>query len=111
MAKIEHVILTCDRCDKDEDDKIGTVETVDIQFGTKQGSPHLCQSCIITVTNLLDRYKVGKLIAAPKRRSLSRKPDHARIWAQSQGIEIGNRGKVPSEVQAAYQTAGSPAGV
>ena len=111
MAKIEHVILTCDRCEKDEDDKIGTVEAVDIRFGAKLGSPHLCQSCITTVTGILERYKVGKLIAVPKRRSRSRKTNYARVWAKAQGIEVGNRGTVPSEVQKAFQAAGSPVSV
>jgi hypothetical protein len=69
VARVTKTIYSCDRCGKDEDEKTGKIKSVNMQFGSKKGVPHVCEACLTTVTSLFDRYKVSQMLKAGSRRT------------------------------------------
>ena len=102
MATITQML--CDRCGSTKD-----VETVDWEIGRETGQIDLCSTCLrealIAVSLPPKLTRPSKTSNRAKKKSqVPGKTSHAEIraWAKEQGMEVPDKGRVPTEVIQAY---------
>ena len=126
MAKTLIVKITCDQCNADDNgDDVPGEESVAFAFDGYSYSLDLCaehaEQFHNTIQQLIsvapERERLG---AVPRRRSTSAPTGAApqvrpparrdkeqlqviRDWANANGFKVSNRGRIPAEVEAAYQ--------
>ena len=114
MARSVVVKVTCDVCGAD------VVEGTETQFSlnTSSFSVDLCEADRQSLTDALNPYvKVAQRVSGrattrttPPAASIGRKPtrrdpeqvDAIRQWARAHGYTVSDRGRIPHEVEAAY---------
>lgn len=121
MARITQVVVTCDL----EDGEVSASESISFTYGGKTYTLDLCKKHLDEVKSTLEGYaNVGHSMArGPRgrrratgtgRSAHSTRPAAAgrgesqaeiREWARAQGYAVGDRGRIPGEVRAAYDAA------
>lgn len=123
MARITQVVVTCDL----EDGDVGASDSLSFTYGGKTYTLDLCRKHLEEVKGQLERYagaghsaargaRGRRRAAASGRGSRASRPAASargesqaaiREWARSQGYAVGDRGRIPGEVRAAYDAAQS----
>ena len=117
-ARITKIVVTCDL----DDGEVKAAESVSFTYGGKTYTLHLCQKHLDEVKSTLEglasagQSRVrghGRLRAVPQGRTPRAARPAAtprgltqaelRDWARSQGYSVGDRGRIPGEVRAAYE--------
>ena len=126
MARITQVVVTCDL----ETGEVSASESLSFSYGGKTYTLDLCKKHMDEVKTALEGYASaghsagrgtrGRRRAAPAgRASRAARPASAprgesqgeiREWARAQGYAVGDRGRIPGEVRAAYEAAQSKGG-
>ena len=121
MARITQVVVTCDL----EDGDVSASDSISFAYGGKTYTLDLCKKHLDEVKNTLEGFanaghtvgRVGRSrrrVAGGGRSSRSTSPAAAargesqaeiREWARAQGYAVGDRGRIPGEVRAAYDAA------
>ena len=123
MARITQVVATCDL----EDGDVTAVDSLAFSFGGKTYTLDLCKKHLDEVKGALESFAAaghsagrgarGRRRAAPVGRApRAARPAAAprgesqaaiREWARAAGYAVGDRGRIPGEVRAAYEAAQS----
>ena len=123
MARITQVVVTCDL----EDGEVSASESLSFSYGGKTYTLDLCKKHLDEVKTAMEgfasaghsasRSTRGRRRSAPAgRASRAARPAAAprgesqgeiREWARAQGYAVGDRGRIPGEVRAAYEAAQS----
>ena len=126
MARTTQVVVTCDL----EDGEVSAADSVSFSYGGKTYTLDLCRRHLDEVKGALEGYASagrsasrgarGRRRAAPTGRvpratrpvAAPRGESQAEIreWARAQGYAVGDRGRIPGEVRAAYEAAQSKGG-
>ncbi len=123
MARITQVVVTCDL----EDGDVSAADSISFSYGGKTYSLDLCRDHLEEVKGTLDAYAQAGHAAgraqrgrrgATSRGTRSRRPSavaresqaEIRQWAREQGYAVGDRGRIPAEVRAAYDAAQAKGG-
>jgi hypothetical protein len=126
VARITQVVVTCDL----EDGEVNASDSVSFSYGGKTYTLDLCRKHLDEVKGELERFasaghsagRAGRgrrRVTASGRNSRSSRPAAAprgesqaaiREWARAQGYAVGDRGRIPGEVRAAYDAAQSKGG-
>ena len=126
MARITQVVVTCDL----EDGEVNASDSVSFTYGGKTYTLDLCRKHLDEVKGTLEGFAGaghssgrggrGRRRAAPAGRAArAARPAAAprgesqaeiREWARAQGYAVGDRGRIPGEVRAAYDSAQSKGG-
>jgi nucleoid-associated protein Lsr2 len=125
VARITQVVVTCDL----EDGEVTASDSISFTYGGKTYTLDLCPRHIEEVKNTLEGYAHaghsaargvrGRRRAAAGGRARSTRPAAAargesqaeiRQWARAQGYAVGDRGRIPGEVRAAYEAAQAKGG-
>lgn len=121
MARITQVVVTCDL----EDGDVNAAESLSFTYGGKTYTLDLCRKHADEVKETLESFanaghsaargtRGRRRGAATGRSTRSSRPASAprgesqaeiREWARSQGYAVGDRGRIPGEVRAAYEAA------
>lgn len=121
MARITQVVVTCDL----EDGDVNASESLSFAYGGKTYTLDLCKKHLDEVKGALEGFasaghSAGRATrgrrrgAAGGRSARSSRPASAprgesqaeiREWARAQGYAVGDRGRIPGEVRAAYDAA------
>lgn len=121
MARITQVVVTCDL----EDGDVNASESLSFTYGGKTYTLDLCKKHLDEVKGALEGFataghSAGRATrgrrrgAAGGRSARSSRPASAprgesqaeiREWARAQGYAVGDRGRIPGEVRAAYDAA------
>jgi len=117
VARITQVVVTCDL----EDGDVTAAETLSFSYAGKTYTLDLCQKHLEEVKGVLEGYAAaghsegrrGRRRAAPAGRSArsthtaaaprGEPQSEIREWARAQGYAVGDRGRIPGEVRAAYE--------
>lgn len=126
MARITQVVVTCDL----EDGDITAADSVSFSYGGKTYTLDLCKKHLDEVKGALEGFasaghsagrggrgrrraatagrapRAARPAAAPRGQSQA----EIREWARAQGYAVGDRGRIPGEVRAAYEAAQSKGG-
>ena len=122
MARITQVVVTCDL----EDGEVTASESVSFSYGGKTYTLDLCKKHLDEVKGALEGYAsaghsagrgrgrrraatTGRAPRASRPAASPRGESQAEIreWARAQGYAVGDRGRIPGEVRAAYEAAQS----
>jgi hypothetical protein len=127
VARITQVVVTCDL----EDGEVSASESVSFSYGGKTYTLDLCKKHLDEVKGTLDGYAsaghsagrggrggrrratpAGRATRAARPAAAPRGESQAEIreWARAQGYAVGDRGRIPGEVRAAYEAAQSKGG-
>ncbi len=126
MARITQVVVTCDL----EDGDVSASDSLTFAYAGKTYTLDLCRKHLDEVKSALEGYANaghsagragrGRRRAAPAgRSSRAARPAAAprgesqaeiREWARAQGYAVGDRGRIPGEVRAAYESAQAKGG-
>jgi hypothetical protein len=123
VARITQVVVTCDL----EDGDVGASDSISFTYGGKTYSLDLCKEHLEEVKSTLDAYAqaghpagraarsrrgAGARGARSRRPSAGARESQAEIrqWAREQGYAVGDRGRIPAEVRAAYDAAQAKGG-
>jgi hypothetical protein len=118
VARITQVVVTCDL----EDGEVGASDSISFTYGGKTYTLDLCKKHLEEVKGTLEAYAqaghpAGRAARGRRgttgRSARSRRPAAAqresqaeiRQWAREQGYAVGDRGRIPAEVRAAYEAA------
>jgi hypothetical protein len=121
VARITQVVVTCDL----EDEDVSAADSVSFSYGGKTYTLDLCEKHLDEVKGALEgfanaghsaagRGRGRRRAAATGRAPRSARPAAAprgesqaeiREWARAQGYAVGDRGRIPGEVRAAYDAA------
>jgi hypothetical protein len=121
MARITQVVVTCDL----EDGDVNAAESLSFTYGGKTYTLDLCRKHLDEVKETLETYATaghsagrggrgrrrgattGRSTRSSRPASTPRGESQAEIreWARAQGYAVGDRGRIPGEVRAAYETA------
>ena len=121
MARITQVVVTCDL----EDGDVSASDSISFAYGGKTYTLDLCKKHLDEVKSTLEGFAnaghtVGRAARSRRRAtgggrsSRSTGPAAAargeslaeiREWARAQGYAVGDRGRIPGEVRAAYDAA------
>jgi Lsr2 len=121
MARITQVVVTCDL----EDGDVNASESLSFTYGGKTYTLDLCRKHLEEVKGALEGFanaghsagrgtRGRRRGAAAGRSARSSRPASAprgesqaeiREWARAQGYAVGDRGRIPGEVRAAYDAA------
>jgi len=119
LARITQVVVTCDL----EDGEVSASDSISFTYGGKTYSLDLCKRHLEEVKGTLDAYAQaghpsgraprGRRRGAGGRSARSAGPAGSRgesqaeirQWAREQGYAVGDRGRIPAEVRAAYDAA------
>jgi hypothetical protein len=118
VARITQVVVTCDL----EDGEVGASDSISFTYGGKTYTLDLCKKHLEEVKGTLEAYaqaghSAGRAARGRRgttgRSARSRRPAAAqresqaeiRQWAREQGYAVGDRGRIPAEVRAAYEAA------
>jgi hypothetical protein len=111
VARITQVVVTCDL----EDGDINAADSVSFSYGGKTYTLDLCKKHLDEVKGALEgfasaghsagRGRGRRRVAAATPRGESQA--EIREWARAQGYAVGDRGRIPGEVRAAYEAAQS----
>lgn len=119
MARITQVVVTCDL----EDGDVSASDSIAFSYGGKTYTLDLCKKHLDEVKGALDTFanaghsagrggRGRRRAAATGRSQRSSRPAAAprgesqaeiREWARAQGYAVGDRGRIPGEVRAAYE--------
>ena len=123
MARITQVVVTCDL----EDGDINAADSVSFSYGGKTYTLDLCKKHLDEVKGALEGFAsaghsagrggrgrrraatTGRATRASRPAAAPRGESQAEIreWARAQGYAVGDRGRIPGEVRAAYEAAQS----
>ena len=123
MARITQVVVTCDL----EDGDVTAVESLSFSYGGKTYTLDLCKKHLDEVKGALEGFAsaghsagrggrgrrraatTGRATRASRPAAAPRGESQAEIreWARAQGYAVGDRGRIPGEVRAAYEAAQS----
>jgi hypothetical protein len=122
VARITQVVVTCDL----EDGDINAADSVSFSYGGKTYTLDLCKKHLDEVKGALEGYAsaghsagrgrgrrraatTGRSPRASRPTATPRGESQAEIreWARAQGYAVGDRGRIPGEVRAAYEAAQS----
>lgn len=123
MARITQVVVTCDL----EDGDVTAAESLTFSFGGKTYTLDLCKKHLEEVKGALEGFAnhghsagrggrarrraapTGRAPRATRPAAAPRGESQAAIreWARAAGYAVGDRGRIPGEVRAAYDTAQS----
>jgi hypothetical protein len=126
VARITQVVVTCDL----EEGEVSASESVSFSYGGKTYTLDLCDKHLDEVKTTLDGYAnaghsagrgsrsrrratpAGRVTRAARPAAAPRGESQAEIreWARAQGYAVGDRGRIPGEVRAAYEAAQSKGG-
>jgi len=126
VARITQVVVTCDL----EDGEVNASDSVSFTYGGKTYTLDLCRKHLDEVKGELERFAnaghsagrggrgrrrastVGRGSRASRQSAAPRGESQAAIreWARAQGYAVGDRGRIPGEVRAAYDSAQSKGG-
>jgi len=126
VARITQVVVTCDL----EDGEVSASDSVSFSYGGKTYTLDLCKKHLDEVKGALEgfanaghsagRGPRGRRRAAPAGRATRASRPAAtprgesqaeiREWARAQGYAVGDRGRIPGEVRAAYESAQAKGG-
>ena len=125
VARITQVVVTCDL----EDGEVTASDSISFTYNGKTYTLDLCQKHTEEVKNTLEAYAHaghsaargprGRRRATAGGRARSTRPAAAargesqaeiRQWARAQGYAVGDRGRIPGEVRAAYEAAQAKGG-
>lgn len=124
MARITQVVVTCDL----EDGEVPASDSISFTYGGRTYTLDLCPKHQDEVKATLEGYahaghSAGRVARGRRRaaggRARSRRPASAsrgesqaeiREWARAQGYAVGDRGRIPGEVRAAYDAAQAKGG-
>ena len=117
MAQLTQVVLTCDVHE-------GDAEAVDTVTFASEGQAYECELCEDHLAEFREvmeawtaharpvgqrgRETSGRSSSAGRRRTSSRRaasPTEVREWARAQGMQVSSRGRIPADVQTAYEAA------
>jgi hypothetical protein len=121
MARITQVVVTCDL----EDGDVNAAESLSFTYAGKTYTLDLCKKHIEEVKGTLEGFanaghsagrggRGRRRSATTGRSTRSSRPAAAprgesqaeiREWARAQGYAVGDRGRIPGEVRAAYDAA------
>jgi hypothetical protein len=121
MARITQVVVTCDL----EDGDVNAAESLSFTYAGKTYTLDLCNTHFDEVKGALEGFanaghsagrggRGRRRSATPGRATRSSRPAAAprgesqaeiREWARAQGYAVGDRGRIPGEVRAAYEAA------
>jgi hypothetical protein len=123
VARITQVVVTCDL----EDGDVTAVESLSFSYGGKTYTLDLCKKHLDEVKGALEGFAsaghsagrggrgrrraatTGRATRASRPAAAPRGESQAEIreWARAQGYAVGDRGRIPGEVRAAYEAAQS----
>ena len=127
VARITQVVVTCDM----EDGDVSASDSVSFTYGGKTYTLDLCKKHLEEVRGALEGFANaghssgrggarGRRRAAPAARAQrASRPAAAprgesqaeiREWARAQGYAVGDRGRIPGEVRAAYEAQSGKSG-
>lgn len=127
MARITQVVVTCDL----EDGDVSASDSVSFSYGGKTYTLDLCKKHLDEVKGALEGFAnaghsaaratrgrrgraapAGRSARASRPSSSSRGESQSEIreWARAQGYAVGDRGRIPGEVRAAYEASQSKGG-
>ncbi|MCL6091846.1 MAG: Lsr2 family protein [Actinobacteria bacterium] len=121
MARITQVVVTCDL----EDGEVTASDSISFSYGGKTYTLDLCKKHLDEVKSTLEAYAAaghvlgraprgrrrvagaGRSTRATSTAASTRGESQAEIreWAREQGYAVGDRGRIPGEVRAAYDAA------
>jgi hypothetical protein len=121
MARITQVVVTCDL----EDGDVNAAESLSFTYGGKTYTLDLCRKHLDEVKGTLEGFAnaghsagrggrgrrrgatTGRSARSSRPASAPRGESQAEIreWARAQGYAVGDRGRIPGEVRAAYDAA------
>jgi Lsr2 len=121
MARITQVVVTCDL----EDDDVNAAESLSFTYAGKTYTLDLCKKHLDEVKSTLEGFATaghsasrggrgrrrgattGRSTRSSRPASAPRGESQAEIreWARAQGYAVGDRGRIPGEVRAAYDAA------
>jgi len=125
LARSTIEVVTCDL----EEGNVSAAESLSFSFGGKTYTLDLCEKHLKEVKGTLEHlvsagHAAGRAARGRKRAAPARAPRAVRKavaprgesqaaireWARSAGYAVGDRGRIPSEVRAAYEAAHSKGG-
>jgi hypothetical protein len=121
VARITQVVVTCDL----EDGGVNAADSVSFSYGGKTYTLDLCEKHLDEVKGTLEGFanaghsagrggrgrrraaSTGRAPRSARPAAASRGESQAEIreWARAQGYAVGDRGRIPGEVRAAYDAA------
>lgn len=121
MARITQVVVTCDM----EDGEVSASDSVSFTYGGRTYTLDLCEKHLEEVRSTLEAFAhaghsagrvararrkaagAGRSARSGRQAAASRGQSQAEIreWAREQGYAVGDRGRIPGEIRAAYEAA------
>jgi len=121
VARITQVVVTCDL----EDGDVNASDSLSFTYAGKTYTLDLCRKHLDEVKGELERFATaghsagrggrsrrratitGRTSRSPRPTAAPRGESQAAIreWARAQGYAVGDRGRIPGEVRAAYESA------
>ncbi len=121
VARRQVEVVTCDL----EEGDVSAAESLTFSFGGRTYTLDLCKKHVEEVRGTLERFAAAghstggrggrgrrRAARAAKKQAAPRGESQAAIreWARSAGYAVGDRGRIPGEVRAAYEAAQAKGG-